>query len=457
MIFKLQHLSAPLFLFIVSCGQSHDHSHDHPHTSSENPEEPQVQTDHISVPATVRRNLGITFADVKVRRVAQTLRIPGVFELQPRARREYHLPLPGRVELLVNHLDHVEAGESLYRYQSPKWPELLHEIILGEQEMDTAAAQITVADASLSEARTMLEVQRGRLQALREARASNAELESQAAQLEASLPRLEGELQLAQTQLENAERTREHALHRASTASGIPARDLAKNVDTGAGTAPAYTTIDWILVTALSSGVIEALHMTDGSFADAPTLVLSTADPSDLRFRAQALQADLPLLQSIKQALIVPSRAPGLATDAGITSTLQFGLEAHPAERSTTLFATPFYLAPWIRPGVSAFLEIETRSTDSPALAIPSSAILRDGLEHIFFRQDPSDPDQVIRVVADLGLSDGRWTVVQSGLQRGDQVVLSGAYELKLGTRQDTAGAQAGGHLHSDGTTHSDH
>lgn len=461
MIFKLQHLSALLFLLIASCGHSHDHpddhSHDHPHTSSETPEEPQVQTDRISVPATVRRNLGITFADVEFRRVAQTLRIPGVFELQPHARREYHLPLPGRVELLVDHLDRLETGDPLYRYQSPKWPELLHEIILGEQEMETAMAEILVADASLSEAHTMLEVLRGRLQSLREARASNAELESRATQLEASLPRLEGELQLAQTKLKNAERTREHALHRASTASGIPSIDLVKNVETGAGAAPAYTTIDWIVVTAQSEGVVEALHMTDGSFADAPTLVISTADPSDLRFRAQALQADLPLLRSIGQAHIVPSQAPGLSAGAGIASTLQFGLEAHPEERSTTLFATPSALAPWIRPGVSAFLEIETRSTESPAIAIPSSAILRDGLEHVVFRQDPSDPEQVIRVVADLGLSDGRWTVVRSGLQHTDRVVLSGAYELKLGTRQDTIGAQVGGHIHADGTTHSDH
>jgi multidrug efflux pump subunit AcrA (membrane-fusion protein) len=534
MIFKLQHLSAPLFLFIASCGHSHetpghshetsgpshetsdhshetsdhshetsdhshetsdhshetsdhshetpgpshetsdhshetpgpshetsDHSHetphDHPHTDSESPQKSQVQTNRISVPATVRRNLGITFARVEFRRVAQTLRIPGVFELQPRARREYRLPLPGRVELLVNHLDRVEAGEQLYRYQSPKWPELLHEIILGEQGMETAEAQIFVAEASLNEARTMLEVQKGRLDALREAQASNAELESQAAQLEASLPRLEGELQLAYTQLENSERTREHALHRASTASGIPSIDLVKNVETSAGTAPAYTTIDWIVVNALGAGVVEALHITDGSFADAPTLVISTADPSDLRFRAQALQADLPLLQSIGQALIVPSQVPGLSADAGIASTLQFGLEAHPEQRSTTLFATPSALASWVRPGVSAFLEIETRSTDSPALAIPSSAILRDGLQHIFFRQDPSDPDQVIRVFADLGLSDGRWTVIRSGLQETDQVVLSGAYELKLGIRQDTADAQEGGHIHSDGTTHSNH
>lgn len=449
---KLQHLAAPLSLLLVACVQPHDR----PSQGTESSKAPKAQTSLIHIPPSVRRNLGITFAEVEVRHVAQTLRVPGVFELRPRARREYRLPLPARVELLVQHLDRVEAGDSLYRYQSPKWPELLHEIILSEQEMDSASAGIVVAQASLNEARAILELQRARVQALLTADASNAELEARAAEIEASLPRLEAELELARTQRRNAERTHEHAIHRAATASGIPAADLVQDVQVGAERAPAYTTIDWIVVTAGSSGVVEALHMTDGTFADAPTLVLSTADPKDLRFRAHALQADLPLLQSVGRALIVPTLTPGLGTDASVSSTLQFGLEAHPAERSTILFATPLALASWIRPGVSAFLEIETRSTDSPALAIPSSAILRDGLEHIFFRLDPTDPDHVIRVVADLGLSDGRWTVIQSGLQRTDKVVLAGAYELKLGSRQDSASSPTS-HVHGDGTTHTDH
>jgi hypothetical protein len=39
---------------------------------------------------------------------------------------------------------------------------------------------------------------------------------------------------------------------------------------------------------------------------------------------------------------------------------------------------------------------------------------------------------------------------------RGDEVVLSGAYELKLAMQQSGA-AQAGGHFHADGSFHGDH
>ena len=71
-------------------------------------------TNRIDIPATVRRNLGITFAQVEVRRVAQTIRVPGAFELQPLARHEYRMALPGRVELLVDQYEPVERGQPLF-------------------------------------------------------------------------------------------------------------------------------------------------------------------------------------------------------------------------------------------------------------------------------------------------------------------------------------------------------
>jgi len=64
---------------------------------------------------------------------------------------------------------------------------------------------------------------------------------------------------------------------------------------------------------------------------------------------------------------------------------------------------------------------------------------------------DPKQPDQVAKLEADLGASDGRWVVVQSGLKEGDQVVLGGIYPLKLS--QQEGGAQAG-HFEADGTFH---
>nr|MBA3891628.1 hypothetical protein [Gemmatimonadaceae bacterium] len=187
-----------------------------------------------------------------------------------------------------------------------------------------------------------------------------------------------------------------------------------------------------------------------------PANVLSTVDPSLVRFRAQALQADLPKISSAEAARIVPPPSPGFPIAGGVSATMTVGLEAHPAERTVTLIATPQASAEWIRPGVSAFLEIVVRGTEGPALAVPRSAIVQDGLTHVFFRRDPADPNKAIRVEADMGVSDGLWVVLNSGVMRGDEVVLSGAYELKLATQQSGA-AQKGGHFHADGDFHGDH
>ncbi|MCK4657903.1 MAG: efflux RND transporter periplasmic adaptor subunit, partial [Phycisphaerae bacterium] len=74
--------------------------------------------------------------------------------------------------------------------------------------------------------------------------------------------------------------------------------------------------------------------------------------------------------------------------------------------------------------------------------------------DKVFFRRDPRDPDQVIRVVADLGATDNRWVEVKSGVRQGDEIVLGGVYPLMLAS-STTGEMQKGGHFcGADGTFH---
>jgi multidrug resistance efflux pump len=410
-------------------------------------------TNRIEIPATVRRNLGITFAAVQRRDVEGTIRMPGAFELQPLARHEYRMTLAGRVELLVDQFQPVEPGTPLYRFQSPKWPELQHEIIQAEQSIDTAHADVAVGGAKLEEAQAQLGVVEQRLAVLAEAEFSRADLNAEAARLRASLPRLAAEVEKARTSLRNAHRSREHAVHVASAASGIPTAELIEEIEHDGTTHAAYELIDWIEVRATEHGIVEALATTDGAFVEPPAVVLSTVDPGKVRFRAMALQADLPRMGRETVARIVPPTTPGLDIGDAVPAHLTVGLEAHPMERTLTLLATPDETREWIRPGISAFLEVVVTSTGGPALAVPRSAIVKDGLQHVLFRRDPADPNMAIRVEADLGPTDGRWIAIRSGLQLSDEVVLEGVYELKLATQQSGV-AQKGGHFHADGTFH---
>jgi multidrug efflux pump subunit AcrA (membrane-fusion protein) len=137
-----------------------------------------------------------------------------------------------------------------------------------------------------------------------------------------------------------------------------------------------------------------------------------------------------------------------------MVGTLQIGLSGDPDERTVDLIVTPESLAPWARSGVSAQLEITTDETAAPSLSIPLAAVQQDGLAPVFFRRDPSDPNKAIRTEADLGIDDGRWVVVHSGLRVGDEIILDGAFQLMLASTQ-SGGMPAGGHFHSDGTFHS--
>jgi multidrug efflux pump subunit AcrA (membrane-fusion protein) len=205
-------------------------------------------------------------------------------------------------------------------------------------------------------------------------------------------------------------------------------------------------------VRARAAGVVEHIALASGSWVDAHALVLTSVDPTAVRARAQALQSDLPRLRDELPTALVPAGA-GSPT-ARVAARLQLAPSGDPRRRTLEVHATPTAAAAFVRPGAAVYIEITTLGSEQPVLAIPRSAVLQDGLQRVYFRRDPKDPDRVIRVEADLGLDDGRWIEVKSDLTDGDQVVITGAYELVLATAGQ---ANKGGHFHADGTWHEDH
>lgn len=397
-------------------------------------EEATTPTNRVDIPPTVRNNLGITFAKVERRSVAETIRVPGAFELKPLARQEYRLMLPGRIDLVVDQLDAVEAGDLLYRVQSPEWRELQGRIDLARAGRDQAAAKAAAL--------------RLRIEALARADFKRADLEAEAAGLQADLVRHEAELEAA---LGTAAAILNS--YRDPAREALAPQDLLAPAEDGA--LPRYRSVEWIEARAAEPGIVENLAVTDGAFMEETTLVLTTVDPDQVRFRARALQADLPRFRGQDTARIVPPQARGADLNDGVEARLGIGLSADPVQRTITLFADPLEPRPWARAGVSAFLAVGVESTGGLVLAIPRSAVVKDGITHVFFKRDPLDPNKAIRVEADLGVDDGRWVEVKSGLGPDDEVVLDGAYELKLATSQSGT-TQKGGHFHADGTFHAE-
>lgn len=431
-----------------------------------------VNPNMVAIPPAVRSNLGITFVGVERRRVEQTLRVPGRFEYLPTARRDYHAMLPGRVELAVDQFDRVEVGDVLYWIDSPSWREHQEKMTDASASIDklrTRVASFEPLRASHRAHEAQLEqtiaIRRERIEQLEglaeagggrrpELTAARDALSTAEAELTEVLEKeatLEADEAEARADLAAAEARFEFLLEAASAILGGPAESLLVEE----GGRPRWRAVSRIEARAEAPGVVDRLEVTAGAWVTPDVPVVSVVRPDLLRFRASGLQSDLGLFRNGLAARVVPpipTSAPGsVSLTEAMDGTLVLGLAADPEDRTIDLFIAPDDIKAWAKAGVTAHAEIVTDESADPVLAIPLSAVQRDGLTPVIFRRNPKNPNEVVRMEADLGSDDGRWVAILSGVREGDQIVLDGAFQLMLAT---SGGIQKGGHFHADGTYH---
>jgi hypothetical protein len=431
-----------------------DSRSEHGERSAELQQEPSATTNRVDIPESVRRNLGVTFARVESRAVSHTLRVPGRFELLPTARREYRTPLGGTVEVLVAQYERVDVGTPLYRVESPQWRELIEQIEAMRARVESMVPLREAHDVHERSLADKVRLWEERLEQLAELKAAGGGSAAQYTEARATLNATQAELADVmekdaelQAQQKAAEAELRALLARGQLllkTAGRPAGSRAPAEPEETDAASPFT------VHALAPGVVESLGLSTGGLAEATQLIVTVVQPDQIRFRARGLQADLGRLRDGLSAAIVPIADSAGQPPYSMKGSLKIGLSADADERTIDLLVMPDSLAPWARAGVSAHLEV-TLAGGVTEMAVPLSAIVRDGLKPVLFRRDPSDPDKAARIEADLGLSDGRWVVVHSGVKEGDEVVLDGVYQLMLATSGNTA---KGGHFHPDGTFH---
>jgi multidrug efflux pump subunit AcrA (membrane-fusion protein) len=424
----------------------------------------------VEIPPAVRQNLGITFAKVENRPVSRTLRLPGHFELLPTATREYRAMSRGRVELLVQHQSRVAPNQPLYRLETPRLRELQQELAAADAGTRSAKAAVEsiprlfeAHERHHREIEAAIGLWKARVEQLTQLNAAGGGRAEELANARASLNQaqtdfaetLEKEAELvvrkseAESQLAAARRRFELFLAAAASLTGESPEILRKE-DVAAG-APRWQSMSNIEIRAAAAGVVETFGTTNGAWADESQNILTVIAPDQLRFRAKGFQRDLDRLSEGQSAQIVFPAGDQAARAPPMKGTLRIAPRGDVESRTIDLFCTPDGIAPWARAGVAGFLEVTIAGTGANELAIPLSCVVRDGLTPIIFRRDPNAPDRVIRMPADLGLDDGRWIVIASGVKEGDEVVLDGAYQLLVAT---SGTIQKGGHFHPDGTFH---
>jgi membrane fusion protein (multidrug efflux system) len=468
---------------------------------------PAGPTNRIDIPPAVVQNLGITFARVERRRVDRTLRIPGAFEVPPEAERVYRMPLDGRVTLLVTQYGRVQAGDAIAAVDSPQWRQMQQELdaldaaVAGRRAelVQTQAQRQQAADsigffaeriaafdpqlaaialhienlaaardlwqarvieledlmakgagkaADLAEARSQHTAAQG---ALSDEAETKAELERARAQVvideklaRTALPSLEAAEQAAAQLVSAAERSFDLSLRGATTTLGVDFSALKDN---------AWRALDTVTVRASTPGIVLDLDVRDGELLEAGDLLCLVLDDRRLRFRARGLQSDLGKLRDGLTGSVVPPAGGTMQDAAPAHGVITLAPMADADSRLVDVMMALDQAPPWARPGVGAELEIAWDPAADELLAVPSRALIRDGLDVLFFVRDPANPDKVIRTVAETGPTDGRWTVVYTGVMEGSEVVLDGTYELKLtGAGKSTLK----GHFHADGTFHAE-
>lgn len=441
-----------------------------PAAEAPKPEPVAAATNRVDIPANVRQNLGITFAKVESRFVTRTLRLPGAFELLPTASREYRAAVGGRVELLVGQYERVEAGQPLCRIDTPRLRET-------QQEFAAASAGLALAKAAvdsmpsyfeahekhhteIEKSVTLWEARVEQLAALRTAgggqaadlASANASLGQSRANFAETLEK-EAELNARKkdtdAQLVAARQKLELMMTALASLTGQTADVLAKSNDAGE---PAWKSLAFIEVRAAAPGVVSTIGVTSGGYVESAAHLLTVIAPEQVRFRARGYQSDLGRLSAGLPARVVPP--VGIADTPSMTGTLMLAPQASADTRTIDLIVLPKAVAPWAIDGVAGFLEITLAGEQAAQLAVPSACVVRDGLTPVLFRRDPRDADKVIRMEADVGPTDGRWVVVQSGVAEGNEIVHDGAYQLLVAT---SGSIQKGGHFHPDGSFHEGH
>ena len=346
---------------------------------------PEVQTEstqndtpnnRVAIPQAVRSNLGITFATVERRKLQDTLRAPGRFEYLPSAKREYRTMVSGKIDLLVSQFDTVEEGTPLYLIDSPQWREMqqtiagylskaqqleakmemFHPLFLAhEQHEYSVKLNVTMWEERIKKLESIRDAGGGKLSestaaraAYATARANFADLREKDAQLEASYAETVAALRAAKT-------TVEFALESASSILNTP-----RPLDNPEW----WKNIKQIEVRATNAGVVEVMNVTNGSWSDSQTNVLTVVQPDKLRFHASGLQSDLGALRNGLQVNIVPPTPTSAGNAVNLQNTmhgiLQLGLTGDATDRTIDLYVTPDNLSSWAKPGVTAQLEIIT-------------------------------------------------------------------------------------------------
>lgn len=232
-----------------------------------------------------------------------------------------------------------------------------------------------------------------------------------------------------------AERRLEHARHELEVAVAafeaiggtLPADDGGENPDPGL-----YRLRSPI------DGVISERHVASGQHVEAGTHAFTVVNPETLWFVGRVPARHTAEVADIRSAWFTVEGTPRTYTANRVISV---GTVIDPDSRTLPVRLEVPNPDRMLKVGMFSDGHLQV-GDPVEAVAVPAAAVQEeDGLAVLYVKVGG---EAFLRRVVQLGPSDGSWTIVSTGIDRGEQVVTTGAYQVRLASLGDTEIADHG-------------
>jgi RND family efflux transporter MFP subunit len=348
------------------------------------------------------------------RKLIEQLRLPGTVASRPGFLAQVTPPVAGRLLLpagksmpLVG--DKVEAGQVMVLLQ-PSFSEMAARFVEAEGEVVRAKLALEQAELALQRVEKLV---RAEAKSGRELQEAEFALKTAKARYDAAMA-LQATYRQASTNLESQE-----------DGGGQPAIELRAPI---AGT------------------IINQSGAAVGEYITAEKAVFTVLDAATVFIEAHVPEASVQRLGATKAASYqVPGEGGPLLsiTGAGGGRLVYVGIQVDAATRTVPLVYETRNAENLLRVGQSVNLYVETARAEE-TLAIPSAAIVEEDGRPIAFVQVGGETFQKRDLT--LGIRDGNWVQVLSGITEGERVVTKGAYAVRLASVSSAIPAH--GHVH---------
>ncbi len=358
--------------------------------------------------------VGVGTEIVDPRTLVERLRLPAQVVARPGSLAQVTPPVAGRLLLpsgtpMPTVGDKVEAGQVLALIQ-PSLSEAGARFVEAEGEVVRARLALEQADAAFKRMETLA---RAEAKSGRELQEADFALKTAQARYDAALA------------LQSTYRQASTNLSAPSDAVPQPAVELRSPIT---GT-----------ITAQSGAAV-------GEYIGAEKALFTVLDPGIVFIEAKVPEMSVGRLAASRAASYELPGRPGqftAITADGLGRLVFLGIQVDPATRTVPLIYEAHNVDRRLRVGQSVNLYVESDRAES-ALAIPREAVVEEGGRPIAFVQVAGETFQKRDLT--LGIQDGEWVQVLSGIEPGERVVTRGAYAVRLASVSSTIPSH--GHAH---------